>query len=116
MVYKHGTLENEIMNAVWTIETNSDSEKYISVNEVMNITNAGGNVRAYTTIKTVMDRLTEKNMLNREKFGKKFCYKSIKSREVMAKGAIEKLVRQYFNNDIRLLMKAIENQCLSASK
>ncbi len=111
MTYKHGSLENEILNAVWNMEENSAAVKDISVSEVLEEINNNGNVRAYTTVKTVMDRLVDKNLLKRQKIGKKFCYKSVESREEMAKSAINKLARQYFNNDISSLMRALEKQC-----
>ncbi len=115
MNYSHGSLENEILSSVWTMEENNQEEN-ISVNEVLESINQNGNIRAYTTVKTVMDRLTEKNLLVRYKKGKKFFYKSISSREEMAKVAIQKLVRQYFNNDMRSLMNAVENECLVLTK
>lgn len=114
MNYTHGSLENEILNAVWSME--EDNNQDISVNEVLNIINNNGNVRAYTTAKTVMDRLVEKKVLVRYKKGKKFYYKSTSSRGEMAKSAIQKLVGQYFNNDVRSLLKAIEKECLSSVK
>ena len=114
MEYTHGTLENEILNAVWGMEETGVNAKDISVSEVLERLNSNGSVRAYTTVKTVMDRLVEKQLLKRQKFGKKFCYKSVESREKMAESAINKLANQYFNNDVRSLMKAIEKQCLSA--
>lgn len=113
MSYTHGALENEILNAIWTMEEKGYSVKNISVSEVLDEINANGNIRAYTTVKTVMDRLVEKKLLIRQKSGKKFCYKSVESREDMAKTAINKLALQYFNNDIRSLMKVLEKQCTS---
>ena len=53
----------------------------------------------------------DKNLLKRQKSGKKFCYKSVESREAMAATAINKLANQFFNNDIRSLMRALEKQC-----
>lgn len=111
MTLTHGTLESEILNAVWTMEENGINTSDISVSEVLSEINNSGNVRAYTTVKTVMDRLVEKNLLKRQKFGKKFCYKSVQSREIMAESAINKLANQFFNNDIRSLMRALERQC-----
>ncbi|MCD7780925.1 MAG: BlaI/MecI/CopY family transcriptional regulator [Candidatus Gastranaerophilales bacterium] len=113
MTFTHGSLENEILNAVWAMEENGTSIKNISVSEVLNEINKNGNIRAYTTVKTVMDRLTDKNLLKRQKSGKKFCYKSVESREKMAETAINKLAGQYFNNDVRSLMRALEKQCVS---
>lgn len=113
MTFTHGTLENEILNAVWTMEEKGISTKNISVSEVLSEINNSGNIRAYTTVKTVMDRLVDKNLLKRQKSGKKFCYKSVETREKMAENAINKLAGQYFNNDIRSLMRALEKQCTS---
>lgn len=111
MSFTHGTLENEILNAVWFMEESGKNIHDISVSEVLESINESGNIRAYTTVKTVMDRLVEKKLLKRAKRGKKFCYKSTESREEMAAVAIDKLANQYFNNDIRSLMKALEKQC-----
>jgi predicted transcriptional regulator len=58
-----------------------------------------------------MDRLVDKHLLKRQKTGKKFCYKSVESREKMAETAIYRLAGQYFNNDVRSLLKALEKQC-----
>ncbi len=113
MVYSHGTLENEILNAVWSLEESGLDTENISVNEVLNRINSDGCIRAYTTVKTVMDRLVDKTLLQREKLGKKFCYRSVKSREAMAESAINKIALQYFNNDMRSFMKALEKRCLS---
>lgn len=113
MAYTHGTLENEILNAIWSMEENQTEDNGISVSDVLSKINNGTSVRAYTTVKTVMDRLVEKNLLKRQKSGKKFCYNSVESREKMAETAINKLALQYFNNDMRSLMKALEKRCLS---
>ena len=109
MNYTHGSLENEILKTVWNIEDSEDRD--VSVTEVQEtINNNSKNDRAYTTVKTVMDRLVEKNMLVRYKQGKKFLYKSVSSRDEMAQKAIKKLVGQYFNNDVRSLMKVLEKE------
>ena len=111
MTYTHGTLENEILNAVWTMEESGIGVKDISVSEVLSQINGNGNIRAYTTVKTVMDRLVDKNLLKRQKSGKKFCYKSVETREKMAASAINRIAGQFFNNDMRSFMRALEKQC-----
>lgn len=112
----HGTLENEIMNAVWSLEENSeDCENVnISVADIASFINAYGTHKAYTTVKTVMDRLVDKKYLERFKSGKKFFYSSTDSREQRAQSAIRTLAGQYFNNDIHSLMKALEKECLKS--
>lgn len=111
MTYRHGKLENQILQVLWAQEEdNEDSD--ISVSDIFGSIAKTDSPKAYTTIKTVMDRLVEKNMLVRYKNGKKFYYKSVSSRDDMAKKAIERLAKQYFNNDIRLLMNTVEKECL----
>lgn len=112
MATNHGSLENEIMNAVWSLEENDDENLTIAVSDVVDFINSNGAVKAYTTVKTVMDRLVDKEYLNREKCGKKFFYSSTYSREERAQTAIRRLAGQYFNNDIRSLMKALEKECM----
>lgn len=115
MAATHGTLENEIMNAVWAIEEGTDefAPSEISVSDILEYINKTGAKRAYTTVKTVMDRLVEKELLVRTKSGKKFYYNSTSTRRESANAAIKLLADQYFNNDIKLLMKAIEKECLA---
>ena len=113
MNYTHGSLENEIMKTIWLLEEIDEND--VSVNEVQEVINRNSNSpRAYTTVKTVMDRLVDKNMLVRYKQGKKFFYKSVSSRDEMAQKAIHKLVSQYFNNDMNSLMDAIKKECRTA--
>ena len=110
MKTSHGSLENEIMNAIWTIEENSidiDSLN-ISVGDVVDFINKNNTKKAYTTVKTVMDRLVDKKQLARIKSGKKFYYTSNSGRREQAERAILKLAGQYFNNDIHSLIKAVE--------
>ncbi|MBQ2644231.1 BlaI/MecI/CopY family transcriptional regulator [bacterium] len=114
-ISSHGSLEKEIMNAVWTMEENSNNIQFIeiSVGDVVNFINSNNSApKAYTTVKTVMDRLTDKKYLERIKSGKKFCYKSIYSRNERIKLEIKNMAIQYFNNDIKSLMKVIEKECL----
>lgn len=112
----HGSLENEILNAVWSIEEDGSGAETISVNEVQDSINQTGNIRAYTTVKTVMDRLVDKKILNRQKKGKKFFYSSAFSRNEMAKNAIRHIAGQYFNNDFRLFINTLEKEYQGAHK
>ena len=113
MNYTHGSLENEIMKTIWLLEEIDEND--VSVNEVQEVINRNSDSsRAYTTVKTVMDRLVDKNMLVRYKQGKKFFYKSVSSRDEMAQKAIHKLADQYFNNDMNSLMDAIKKECRTA--
>lgn len=111
----HGSLENEIMNAIWSLEESTDNDETlnISVADIVDYINKNGATKkAYTTVKTVMDRLVEKEYLQRIKSGKKFYYTSTSSRSERARSAIRRLAGQYFNNDMQSFMKALEKECL----
>lgn|SRR5574344_273887 len=113
MNYTHGSLENEILKTIWMLEEIEEND--VSVNEVQDVINRNADsARAYTTVKTVMDRLVEKNMLVRYKQGKKFFYKTVSTRNEMAEQAIKKLANQYFNNDMSSLataVKSLQKEC-----
>ena len=113
MSNSHGSLENIILNAIWYIEENN-LNKYITVNDVFALVQRTKEPRAYTTIKTVMDRLVEKSLLLRKKQGKKFVYESLKTREESAKEAILKLANVYFNDDLSGLNEAVRKICISS--
>lgn len=111
----HGGLENEILKTIWMLEEVEESD--VSVNEVQILLNRESiTKRAYTTIKTVMDRLVEKNFLVRYKQGKKFYYKTVSSRNEMAQEAIKKIAKQYFNNDMNSFADAIRNMSASQTE
>ena len=116
MATTHGSLENEIMNAVWSLEESAEDcdSLSISVSDVSDFINSFGTPKAYTTVKTVMDRLVDNDYLEREKKKKKFFYSSTCSRSERASSAIRTLAGQYFNNDIKSLMKALEKECLKS--
>ena len=107
MNYKHGSLENIILNAIWNYE--ETGSEVITVTDVHNKINLQhGQNWAYTTIKTVMDRLVEKGKLNRLRVAKKFAYKSVFSREELGRAEIMNLAQQYFNDDLIMLSKAVD--------
>ena len=113
MSISHGSLQNTILNAIWYIEENKLASD-ITVNEVYELIQRTDSPRAYTTIKTVMDRLVEKNILIRSKKGKKFSYQTTKSRNETAHKAILKLANTYFNDDLGLLHEAVKKVCSSS--
>lgn len=104
----HGGLENLILNAIW----NNDNLEInlLSVSNIQEKLNKL-NVKkkwAYTTVKTVMDRLVEKGMIDRVKLGKKYLYKSIVQKEDLVRKAIMKLSKDFFNGDINAMKSAVE--------
>ena len=109
----HGSLENIILNAIWYIEENKLC-KNITVNDVYALIKRSDSPRAYTTVKTVMDRLVEKQYLVRNKIGKRFAYVSLQSRTELAEKAILKLANTYFNDDLSVLSEAVRKICVSS--
>jgi len=106
MGLEHGSLESIILNSIWGLEEDGNAES--TVNQVFERVSESGEQRAYTTVKTVMDRLFEKGVLSRFKMGKKFFYKSAYSKEQMVNNALEKIARQYFNSDMNLLVNHLK--------
>jgi len=106
MDFKQGDFENILMNAVWDLEDDGYDE--IDVAEVQQKINSDEQNWAYTTVKTVLDRLVKKDVLERIKFNKKFFYKSRLSRREAGMAAIEKLARQYFKGEVLELIKAAD--------
>lgn len=113
MNYKQGDFENILMNAIWDMEEECFDK--IDVSEVQTrIIDSEKSNRAYTTVKTVLDRLVKKEMLERTGFNKKFFYKSGISREEAGLKAVKKLTRQYFKGEVKNLIKTAENICVGA--
>lgn len=104
-----GKLEIDIMNSFWHL-TEEDEEKDISIQDVVDDLKSNGIERAYTTIKTVMDRLTAKSILVRYKSGKKFFYKATMNREEMTMEAVKTLSEQFFDGNYGNMIRFIENK------
>ena len=103
-----GKLEIDILNTIWTLTAECE-ERDISIQDVVDSL-ANGVERAYTTIKTVMDRLTLKSILVRYKVGKKFFYRAAMNKREMAQDALNTVAEQFFDNDYAKMMKFIESE------
>lgn len=104
-----GKLEIDILNSFWNL-TEMNEDKDVSIQDVVDDLSANGVERAYTTIKTVMDRLTVKSILVRYKVGKKFFYKAAMSREEMAEKAVQTITEQFFNGSYIELIRFAEQK------
>ena len=91
-----GELEAKLVEAVWELEQ-------ASVQDV--IDHLGGNLN-YKTIMTVLNRLTEKDVLNRHKEGRAFVYTATASRQDLLAGVFDQMVRGMFNDDFRKIALA----------
>jgi predicted transcriptional regulator len=106
MELKQGDLENIILNALWLMEE-EDREK-IDVRDVQERIKNENQSWAYTTVKTVLDRLVDKELVLRMKEGKKYLYRSVISRDHAGEDAIRKVVKQYFRNNYSDLISCAE--------
>lgn len=104
-----GKLEIDILNSFWNL-TKENEDKDVSIQDIVDDLSANGIERAYTTIKTVMDRLTVKSILVRYKVGKKFFYKAAMSKEEMASEAVKNITEQFFDGDYDKLIKFASEQ------
>lgn len=104
-----GKLEIDILNSIWRM-TDEYEDRDISIQDVVDDLSENGIERAYTTIKTVMDRLTVKSILVRYKVGKKFFYKAAMNKREMAMDSVKELAVQFFNSDYVSMIRFIENE------
>ena len=102
-----GRLEIDILNSYWNL-TQDNEDKDVSIQDITNDLYTRGLGRAYTTVKTVMDRLTVKAVLVRYKSGKKFYYKAAMSKDEMALDAIKTVSEQFFNGSYPEMIRFIE--------
>ncbi len=118
MNFRHGSLESIILNALWELETQGVYKN--SVKDVFDYICASENTkRAYTTVKTVMDRLFEKEVLLRIKQGKKFYYRTAYSNTDIIANSLKKIAVQYCGGDINKLInvaRSIDIQDVEALK
>lgn len=106
----YGILEIEIMNAVWNLQA-QDEDANISVSDVVSALDNNNVERAYTTIKTVMDRLVSKEILVRYKANKKFFYRTTIDKDEAAKKAIEAVTTQFFDGNYVQMLRFMEKEC-----
>ena len=110
MNFKHGSLESIILNAMWELEKPGIYKN--SVKDVWEfLSKTDSTKRAYTTIKTVMDRLFEKEVLLRIKQGKKFFYRTAYSNSDIIITSLKKIATQYCNGDMSKLMHITKSMC-----
>lgn len=108
MVY--GALEIEIMNIIWNLQA-KDEDVNISVSDIVAALGENQINRAYTTIKTVMDRLVSKGILARYRNNKKFFYRSTLDKQDASIKVIRSVCEQFFNGDCLEMLKCLEKEC-----
>jgi predicted transcriptional regulator len=105
MDLKQGDLENIILNALWDLEDHGEEKVFVS--DVQDYIRSAKKRWAYTTVKTVLDRLVDKDLATREKEGKKYLYRSLVQRDSAGLLALKKVLKQYFRNDVSEMMATL---------
>lgn len=66
---------------------------------------------AYTTVQTMLNVLTRKGHLERERTGRAFVYRTLKSRETSSGGAVRDLLNRIFDGSVEsLLMNLVQTR------
>ena len=104
-----GFLEMEILNTFWNL-TAENEDMDISIQNVVDELSSNGVERAYTTIKTVMDRLVSKSILVRYKTGKKFFYKVTMDKREMALEMMKEFTDNFFDGDVSKMVRFVERE------
>lgn len=104
-----GFLEMEILNTFWNISSN-DEDRDISIQDIVDELSKNGTERAYTTIKTVMDRLVSKSILVRYKSGKKFFYKVTMDKREMALETMQEFIDNFFGGNTAEMVRFVERE------
>ena len=99
-----GPLEFECLEALWALGegTVGDVQKEMR----------RGRALAYTTVMTVLDRLTKKGSLSRRKAGRKFLYQALISPESVRGAAVRDLVNGFFGGSTVALLEYLEREGL----
>ncbi len=84
-----GDLEADVMSVVW-------EKDQATVQDVLDAL-APHRALAYTTVMTVMTRLSEKGLLSREKAGRAFIYRPAVPQERAAGSLLQSLVRRLYD-------------------
>jgi predicted transcriptional regulator len=105
-----GPLEHQIMKIVWK---QKKSTVYSVIEELKEERNL-----AYTTVMTVMARLADKKILNREKVGKVYFYKPAQTKEKFIHFLIKKTIHSFIDKfgDEAVVAFIDETNNLSKSK
>lgn len=104
-----GSLEIEILNTFWNLNSINE-DKDIAIQDVVDELSANGMERAYTTIKTVMDRLVTKSILVRYKVGKKFYYKVTMDKREMALDMMKEFANNFFDGNYAQMVRFVQKE------
>jgi predicted transcriptional regulator len=95
-------LELECLKALWGIGEGTVRD----VREIL----VGNRNLAYTTVMTVLDRLTRRGVVTRRKTGRAFVYAPAVSRDAMRRLALQEFLDSYFESSQRQLVEFLQGE------
>jgi predicted transcriptional regulator len=97
-------LELECLKALWTLgEAN-----------VRHVQTALSRPLAYTTVMTVLDRLSRRGCVERRKVGRGFVYSAVLTRDSVRRVALDDLIRCFFDGSEESLRRYLQNRAAQA--
>lgn len=103
-------LELECMKALWALEGARPAGSGTSVREIRARVSADHHPLAYTTVETIMDRLTRKGAVARRKQGKAHRYTVLYQRSAARAQGVAALVKHFFDGSRRALHAYLAGQ------
>ncbi len=103
-------LELECMKALWALEAARPAGSGTSVREIRARVAADHRPLAYTTVETIMDRLTRKGAVARRKQGKAHRYTVLYQRSAARAQGVAALVKHFFDGSRRALHAYLAGQ------
>jgi len=94
-------LELECLKALWNLGEGNVKDVRLALTDRRNL--------AYTTVMTVLDRLTRKGGVVRHKVGRSFVYAPVLSRDVLRRLAVQDLVDRFFEGSEEALLEHLRN-------
>ena len=103
-------LELECMKSLWALEGARPAGSGTSVREIRARVAADHRPLAYTTVETIMDRLTRKGAVARRKQGKAHRYTVLYQRSAARAQGVAALVKHFFDGSLRALHAYLAGQ------
>ena len=101
-----GELETQIMEIIW------QSQEPVLVSDVIKVLSKKRDI-AYTTVMTIMGRLTDKGLLKRTSFGKAYIYNPAYSKDTfltnVSKQIIKNLISSFGDTAVANFAQELEN-------
>ena len=94
-----GELERAVMEHLWAVEADANGrDGWRTVREVHEALAAERDI-AYTTVMTVMDRLSKKSLVRQRKEGKAYLYRAADSRGAMTADLMRSALTEFAESD-----------------